>query len=537
MLALGLCPSCLRYDMSYPRTLAEFTEFAVADAEKVEIDRESRTVTITLEEVADLACVRIDSLKLNDKAFFKDGQMPDVLDLTEPYEVTLSMYQDYVWKIKAFQPVERYVRCVNQVGDAFFNVDRREVFVNVSSSQRLKYVQINDMKLELEGSQVVSTTGVVKENGVLVESTVDCEFPMTLDCTNKRSFKVLSRGQETEWNLTVVPVIVPATITQIAAWCWSADVYATFDGTSQPPVVMYRKLNDEQWLTVAEESVIVDGINVTAHLTGLEQGTAYEAKLLFEGEELPGESFTTDMPVQLPNMNFDQWWLDGAVWYPFAQNAPESERVWDSANKGAAQFIGSSTTPEDEDVISGRAVKMVSKWAAVKFAAGNLYTGHFNGLVGLSGADLDWGVPFQSKPKALKGWYKYDSKPITRKNNAEVAPTENDKCQLQVLLISTERPYKVLPVDGMNGPTYDGKLVDLETDPTVIARAIVNLDGTDTDADGKADWVEFELPLEYRDYRTPTYVVVTAASSYLGDYFTGGEGSTMYVDEFEFVYE
>ena len=137
----------------------------------------------------------------------------------------------------------------------------------------------------------------------------------------------------------------------------------------------------------------------------------------------------------------------------------------------------------------------------------------------------------------MKGWYKYDSKPITRKNNAEVAPTENDKCQLQVLLISTERPYKVLPVDGMNGPTYDGKLVDLETDPTVIARAIVNLDGTDTDADGKADWVEFELPLEYRDYRTPTYVVVTAASSYLGDYFTGGEGSTMYVDEFEFVYE
>ena len=188
-------------------------------------------------------------------------------------------------------------------------------------------------------------------------------------------------------------------------------------------------------------------------------------------------------------------------------------------------------------MISGKAVKMVSKWAAVKFAAGNLYTGHFNGLVGLSGADLDWGVPFASKPKALKGWYKYDAKPITRKNNAEVEPTEMDKCQLQVLLIDTDRPYKVLPVDGLNGPTYDGKFLDLETEPSVIARVIVNLDGTDTDGDGNAEWVEFELPLEYRDYRTPKYVIVTAASSYLGDYFTGGEGSTMYIDEFEFLYE
>ena len=524
-LAFILCVSCMEYDMSYPRTLAEFTEFAVADAQDVSIDPDTRTVTVTLMETADLANVRIESFKLNDNAFFKDVQLPSVLDLTSPYTVTLSMYQDYVWTIKANQPVLRYVKCSNQVGEAFFDVDRKEAFVYVSSSQRLKYLEIADMKLELEGSVIVDQEGT------------EYQFPMTMDFTNKRTFDVLSRGQRYTWTLTAVPVIVPATITEIAPWCWSAQIYATFDGTSQPPVVMYRKTSDQEWQTVSEEYVTVDGINVTASISGLEEGTEYEAKLLFEGEELPGEIFVTDVPGQLSNMNFDQWWLDGSVWYPYAQDAPESERVWDSANKGAAQFIGSSTTPEENDVISGKAVKMVSKWAAVKFAAGNLYTGHFNGLVGLSGADLDWGVPFASKPKALKGWYKYDAKPITRKNNAEVEPTEMDKCQLQVLLIDTDRPYKVLPVDGLNGPTYDGKFLDLETEPSVIARVIVNLDGTDTDGDGNAEWVEFELPLEYRDYRTPKYVIVTAASSYLGDYFTGGEGSTMYIDEFEFLYE
>ena len=179
----------------------------------------------------------------------------------------------------------------------------------------------------------------------------------------------------------------------------------------------------------------------------------------------------------------------------------------------------------------GAAVKMVSKWAVVKFAAGNLYTGKFNYLVGTDGANLDWGVPFTSKPKALKGWYKYEAKPITRKNNTVVEGTEMDKCQLQVLLIQTDSPYIVQPLNKVNGPTYKGSMLDLATEPTVIARFIHNMDSTG------GEWKSFEFPLEYRDYRTPTYVIITAASSYLGDFFTGGEGSTMLIDEFEFVYE
>ena len=127
---------------------------------------------------------------------------------------------------------------------------------------------------------------------------------------------------------------------------------------------------------------------------------------------------------------------------------------------------------------------------------------------------------------------------INYKNNSEVAsPTELDMCQLQVILMDHHEPYKVLPVGDVNGPTIDGELIDLETHPSIIARAIVNLEKSDVDGDGTADWVEFELPLEYRNYRTPKYAIVTAASSYLGDYFTGGHGSTMLVDEFEFVYE
>ena len=51
-------------------------------------------------------------------------------------------------------------------------------------------------------------------------------------------------------------------------------------------------------------------------------------------------------------------------------------------------------------------------------------------------------------------------------------------------------------------------------------------------------FVEFTLPLEYRDLtRTPKYIVIACCSSYLGDYFTGSTDSLMYVDEFSFEYD
>ena len=37
---------------------------------------------------------------------------------------------------------------------------------------------------------------------------------------------------------------------------------------------------------------------------------------------------------QIPGMDFDTWSKTGGSWYPYAKEAPASQRVWDSANKG-----------------------------------------------------------------------------------------------------------------------------------------------------------------------------------------------------------
>ena len=541
-----LLSSCLEYDMSYPRILAEFEVFEAEGALEVDIDPSTKTVTVSLDEAHDLSAVKINAVELNENSFFKAGDFPQVLNLTTPYNVTLSMYQDYDWTIKGVQHVERYVKCANQVGAASFNPERNEAYIYVSMSQRLKYLTIDSMKLELEGAQVLTTTGYETIDNVSTQVTKDCAFPMTLDCTNARTFAVQTRdGKVKEWTLTAIPVEVAAQITDVAAWTWSADIFATYDGTSEPPVMTYKKVADSEWLSIPEENITIEGINYNVHLSGLDQATEYEVKLYFNGEELPGTTFTTGTPAQLPNFSFDNWWSPngGGLWYPYAEGAVET--IWDSANAGTASFgLGSSTVPDSEDVRSGKAVKMTSKYVAVKFAAGNLFTGKFRSVVGTSGADLDWGVPFTSKPKALKGWYKYSPALVNYVENKKVAdPKTYDQGQLQVLLIETDCPYRVLPVktDGKttNGPTYkdETKIIDLETDKTVIARGLLNLNISDANGDGQAEWMEFELPLEYRDYRKPTYVIVTAASSYLGDFFTGGDGSVLMIDELEFVYE
>lgn len=49
---------------------------------------------------------------------------------------------------------------------------------------------------------------------------------------------------------------------------------------------------------------------------------------------------------------------------------------------------------------------------------------------------------------------------------------------------------------------------------------------------------EFEIKLDYRDTsRVPTYLLITCASSRYGDYFTGGTGAVLYVDQFSFDWD
>ena len=51
-------------------------------------------------------------------------------------------------------------------------------------------------------------------------------------------------------------------------------------------------------------------------------------------------------------------------------------------------------------------------------------------------------------------------------------------------------------------------------------------------------WVKVTLKFDYKDLnKTPTHIIISAASSRCGDYFTGGVGSTMYLDDIQLLYD
>ena len=48
-----------------------------------------------------------------------------------------------------------------------------------------------------------------------------------------------------------------------------------------------------------------------------------------------------------------------------------------------------------------------------------------------------------------------------------------------------------------------------------------------------SEWTKFDLEFEYNNTNTvPTHLVIVSASSKYADYFTGGEGSTLWLDNF-----
>ena len=310
-------------------------------------------------------------------------------------------------------------------------------------------------------------------------------------------------------------------------WAMFATVKGKWFAEAQPSGIafQYRKASDAAWTDVTDVVTQTGSRTYTADITGLEPETEYVFRAVSDEDRETREiSFTTEVADTLHNMSFDNWYQNGSAWMP---NLSASYKVWDSANPGSSGFNIVPTTPTDDVAVSGqgkKAAKLESKKALIVLAAGNIYTGKFIATSGL-GASLDWGVPFTSRPLALKGWYKYQPKAIDMvKSPYENLKGQTDICQIQILLTDWDKPFTV--------NTNTGSFVDFENDPHIIAY------GKLEDNTTSSSYKDFTIELDYRDMtRTPKYIVITACASKYGDYFTGGVGSTLYVDEFEFVYD
>lgn len=288
----------------------------------------------------------------------------------------------------------------------------------------------------------------------------------------------------------------------------------------------YKKKADTQWIDFASELSFDEANKVfTGELCGLEPSTQYLFKAVSDRDTETREiTFDTEGAEEVPNLSFDNWYMNEKCWYP---NASSEETIWDSANPGTSRFGAVPTTPEENDLaVAGegkKAARLESMTCFGQFAAGNIYTGQFVQVSGL-GAILNWGYSFNSRPLALKGYYKYTPKTIDKAKDPYLSlKGTTDNCNIRIFITDWEGMFRI------NSSKMEFVSDD---DKGIIALGQLVSEGTD----GK--YIKFTVPLEYRSKtRKPNFIVITGAASRYGDYSTGAVGSVLLLDEFSLVYD
>ena len=294
-------------------------------------------------------------------------------------------------------------------------------------------------------------------------------------------------------------------------------------------------------------------------ITGLTSNTTYEYRMVNEDETFESSTYTfkTEEELQLQNAGFEDWYLleaklgfmgaDSKTWYPCSQSyyTDNGASFWDSSNPGTTQDMGSMSgglnpTQGTSEVKHGgtKAAKLETQWAILKLAAASIYTGKFNSLVGASGAKIDFGQPFVSRPISLKGWYQYapgviDDEKQEVGDSGVLKEGDTDQCSIYVILATS-----VHQVDNTNTSTLlTAENVWKDNTGKFIAYGELPVDQCGTT---NGEWKSFDIPLQYKEGMfgvQPTHLIIVSSSSKYGDYFTGAVGSTLYLDDFSLNYE
>ena len=386
--------------------------------------------------------------------------------------------------------------------------------------------------------------------------TGDGDFTVTYDPTMKTY----------NYDFVVNPVAKNTASLTANAWAKFAYLTATDITTENDKVdisslkFQYKKKADNAWTDA--ETAESEG-TYTATVKGLDANTAYDYRLANADETfVSNDEFTTEAATVLPNASFDDWYQNQKARYAIREADATSfdnhkgylNSFWDSGNMGAAMMSKNPTEQETSDVKSGSAARLKSQFVGVlgvgKFAAGNIYTGHYyETIMSPMGAKIFFGQPFTSRPTQLKGWYKYNrGTSIDRGDNpykSELEATGGDLCSIYIALADNvgldgggqNYAFQIdntLDKDDSEHFKYKNTIDFSESNPNIVAYGTI----TDEEAKGTGEWQEFTIDLKYRDLtRVPKYIIVVASASKYGDFFTGSESSVMYLDDFSLVYD
>lgn len=318
----------------------------------------------------------------------------------------------------------------------------------------------------------------------------------------------------------------------------------------------YRVADAADWTYVAgsaaSRAAFAKGQTYTATITGLPYDSTVEYRAVSGPADNPtdfrGDIMTAAMKPtpQLPNSDMETWGNTTAhsSKNPIVPTNNYGEPwTWDCGNHGSITMNKNVTDKSTEKKHGGNySAKLVSQFVGIgslgKHACGNIVYGHYlktdgtNGIFGF-GNKFD----FQGlRPTALKLWVHYTPAAADKGTGSHMSKGDMDIANIFVAVF-----------DGpdMADADYPGQVgYVVRTNPKAsryFDRNAANLVGFgDTDivsATAGSDMVELTIPITYKNTTANIWgiAVVCAASKY-GDNYEGGEGSTLYVDDFKLVY-
>lgn len=502
---------CIRNDVPYP-IIPQYILTLAADGQTGEtaIDNNAQTAVLAVDESSDIRAIRFNGYTYSDGATSSPDLLDGTYDMTQPLKVTLSRYQSYEWTVTVTQDIERYFTIEGQVGATVIDVPGRRVIVRVPSTADTSKLTLLTAKL---GPAGVSTT----TPGLL---------PGTIDLSHPLEVTVTAFGRSETW--TIYAEITEATVQTTAADAWSQVIWAYGEAPADAEAGFeYRVAGAAEWTRVPDEYVTRDGGSLTARIPHLTPLTGYEVRAVSGDDTGTVIAVTTQATADIPDGSFDQWWLNGRIWCPWNEGG---QQYWDTGNTGAATLGQSNVQPSDfTPTGSGKSAMLETRFVGIgvlgKLAAGSIYTGLFKRVDGTNGI-LDFGRKWTLRPTKLRGYFSYTTAAI---NYADADHQDligkPDACHIYVALADWTAPYEIR-TNPRNRQVFDPDM------PSIIAYGELV---RDTSTDG---YQEFEITLDYRSTsRVPTYLQITCAASKYGDFFTGGTGTVLYVDQLSFDYD
>ena len=575
--------SCIENDLPRPTVDLYIASLDVVGTNgDIVLDRSTYTATIPLAEETNIEAVQFKAITYGADVVTNINYTADeskivvskdlnnkVVNMSQPEYITLSYFRTYEWKIVATQTINRIWSVDGQIGATEWDIDGHRAIVKRREDYSLENVVTNEVRF---GPRTTYDYPEI------------AQMPTNFNNSKKsQTITVSAHGRSTIWELVVVPTKPSLTFSNVAAganvvWVKAIDI----EGSKIEFV--YRKKGTEEWTKVDEQWYATDTENpynrkeagyVKAVIRGLEPNTDYEVSGYTDdklSEEAP-KAVRTSENYQLPNSNMEEWGKytndqsklpsgeSGPCWYPFSS---VQDMFWATGNPGgtslgeeynltypAYKSVNPNNVPADST--GEKSAYMGSQSVLkMKFAAGNLFVGHYGETLGTN-ATVFFGQPMTQniKPVAVRFKIKYSRGginwiTINNKYQAATNGTEYHIGSKQIKIIGGQpdvakvffcltdwaEPHCVNSADektffdprtasGVQGLGY----FDSDNNPEMV------VERTD-------EWHTMTLPIEYRNPEfVPSQLLLTFTCSGYGDYFTGSSESWMYVDDIELLYD